>query len=1008
MKKITTLLVLFISVLTFKTSAQKSKGIDSLEGFSHKHAWEHTDNLKTLEEKNAFYEQIKRNWLKRKYGMLPTRTTDASGQSTMSNKPIGGSNNILQGPQPPNCTNIDFESGNTTSWVTSGLTQIVSGAGLDPNCGFPMVYPGGNSSLKISGDWTVPGSGACFCTSSTAGGNFCTSQASRVITVAPGNTQLQLHYAMVVYNYPHAANDCAFIEVSILNAAGTQLACPYFKVSYYNNAFWGVAGVTSSVSASTINGCTGNYNATYLNWQTVNADLSPYVGQNVTLIAKVRWCQYQCDWAYAYIDADCLNSTYNLAPVCPGVNACAPAGFATYTWSIPGGGTATGQCITPSNNGIYTVTAAPTITCSPLQTMTLSVVGGFTPTVNSSNIKCNGANNGSATVTSVGASPTSYSWIPSAGATTVNPSSTITGLAPGSYSVKITDGNCTITKTFTITQPPVLNLVSAQTTSVLCHGGSNGVATATASGGTGPYTYSWNPSTSTASTATGLVAGIYTVGINDANGCLKTSTTTILEPTAVTAGITTNTFQVCMGLPINFTANPGGGIGAPYTYSWSTGSTISNPSIAETTGGTYSYTVTIFDGNNCSASAVKTVTFVPNPNVICDNKDMCYGHSANLFANGATNYSWSPSAGLNVTNGSAVIASPSVTTVYTLVGNNSFCTSVVNVTVGVIPYPNAIISSPNQEICFGNSTTINATGAMGYNWSPNYAISSLVDPSVVVSPSVTTNYTITSYNFSGTVVCAETKMMPIAVVPQVTPSISNNAVICAGEKTTLHAGGGNTFVWTPSVTLNQNNISGVVASPTASTIYTVHISNSAYCGHDATVSVIVNPLPIVSAGRDTTYNLDEPMFLFAKGTGTLTWTSGEGIFCSVCPETKITATHSGCYVIETINEFGCKAKDDVCIEITTNSGVFIPNAFSPNGDGLNEVFLVYGYSISDVTMDIFDRWGERLFSSTDQKLGWDGTYKGKPCTNDSYVYKVSYKGLDGKKQYKTGHVTINR
>jgi hypothetical protein len=79
----------------------------------------------------------------------------------------------MQGPQPANCTNIDFESGNTTSWVTSGLTQVVSGAGLDPNCGFPMVYPGGNSSLKISGDWTVPGSGACFCTSSTAAGNFC-------------------------------------------------------------------------------------------------------------------------------------------------------------------------------------------------------------------------------------------------------------------------------------------------------------------------------------------------------------------------------------------------------------------------------------------------------------------------------------------------------------------------------------------------------------------------------------------------------------------------------------------------------------------------------------------------------------------------------------------------------------------------------------------------------------------------------------------------------------------
>ena len=1011
MKKISLFLVIFCSIIVNNVNAQKTSK-DSLEGFDTKVAWEHTSSLKTLEEKNQLFEHIKRSWLIQKYGLYPVHTTNTNGQTNY--KPIGGSNSTLQGPQPANCTNIDFESGNTTGWTTTGLTQIMSGAGTDPHGGFPTVFPGGNFSLKISGDWTVPGSpgvgagGGCFCTGSTAAGNFCNSSASRVISVAAGNTQLQIHYAMVVLNYPHAAGSAANIEVSITNSAGVQLACPYFKVQYVNNAFQGVAGVTSAVTATSITGCTGTWPISYLNWQTANADLSPYVGQNVTLKITVKWCTPNCDWAYAYIDADCLNSTYNLAPVCPGVQACAPAGFATYTWSIPGGGTSTGQCITPTGNGIYTVTAAPSITCSPLQTMTLSVVGGFTPTVNSSNVTCNGLNNGSATVTTLGSPPTSYSWMPSAGATTVNTNAVFSGLADGNYSVKITDGNCIITKTFTITQPTLLNLVSAQTTSVICFGGNNGVATATASGGTLPYAFAWNPSASTASTATGLVAGTYTVQVTDANGCKQTSNPVITEPTAVTVGITTNTFQVCMGFPINFLATPAGGIGASYTYSWSTGSTISNPVIAESTGGTYSYTVTAFDANNCSASAIKTVTFVPNPIVLCDNKDVCYGQSTNLYANGASNYSWSPSTGLNVTNGAAVIASPSVTTVYSIIGNNSFCSAAINVTVGVIPYPNAIISSPNQEICHGNSTSINASGAMGYNWAPNYSISSLTDPSVVVNPLVSTNYTITSYNFSGTVVCSETKMMPIIVVPQVTPSISNNMVICAGEKTTLNASGGNTFVWTPSVSLNQSNIPGVVASPSVSTTYSVHISNSAYCGHDATVSVIVNPNPIVFAGRDTTYNLDEPMFISAKGTGTLTWTSGEGIFCNVCPDSKINATRSGCYVIETVNEFGCKAKDDVCIEVTTNSGVFIPNAFTPNDDNINDVFYVYGYSISEVTMDIFDRWGEKLFSSNDQKVGWNGTYKGANCKSEVYVYKVSYKGLDGKKEFKTGHVSINR
>ena len=1084
MKKISLIALFICSLLSYKTNAQKNVVEDTLAGFDSKHAWEHTDQHKTFEEKSAFFEVLKRNWIKHKYNMFPVKTTDANGFSTTTfgNKPIGGNNSTMQGPQPANCTNIDFEAGNTSSWITSGATQIVTGAGLD-QCGFPMVFPGGNSSLKISGDWSVPGSGSCYCNGSTSFGNFCTSQASRVIPVAAGNTQLQLHFAMVVLNFPHIQASSASIEVLILNQAGVQLGCPYFKMSYYNNAFQGVAGLTSSITPSTVSGCTGTYPLSYLPWQTVNADLSPYVGQNVTIVVKVKWCQFNVDWAYAYIDADCLNSTYNISPVCPGVQACAPAGFASYTWSIPGGGSATGQCITPSTNGIYTVTAAPSISCSPLQTMTMSAVGGFTPTVVNTNVSCNGGTNGTATVSCVGAGPFTYTWLPAGGSASV-----ATGLAIGNYSVKVTDGSCTITKTFTVTQPTLLNLVAGQTTSVVCLNGNNGVATVTASGGTTPYTYTWTGSASTSSVANTLIAGTYSVTVTDANGCTNnssativqpalqfltltntsvscrygsngtatvsnipvtgtgpytyswtsnpiqntsqavglpagtytcilqnaigctfTGTTTIIEPaTSVSVSIATNTNQICMGNNIILTGVGVAGMGAPYTYTWSNASVAPTYTVNEPISGIYTYSVIVADVNSCIATAVRTVTFIPNPVLSSANVDICDGLYANLYVNGASSYSWSPSTGLNVTTGAAVIANPRNTTIYTIIGNNSFCTGVTTVTLGVVQYPNSSISSPNQQICYGNSTEITATNAQGYYWSPNYAISSLTGPSVVVSPSVNTTYTITSYNSSGTVICSETKQMPIIVVPQTIPSVSNNQVICQGQKTTLVAGGGNTYVWTPTVSLNNSNISGVVASPSVSTNYTVHVSNNSFCGNDATVSVVVNPNPKVFAGRDTTFNLDEPMYINATGTGTLIWTSGEGIFCNVCPNSKITANRSGCYGIETVNEFGCKAADEVCIEITTNSGVFIPNAFSPNGDGINDVFLVYGYSISEVTMDIFDRWGEKLFSSNDQKLGWNGTFKGSDCKIEVYVYKVSYKGLDGKKQFKTGHVSINR
>lgn len=809
------------------------------------------------------------------------------------------------------------------------------------------------------------------------------------------------------------SNTCTQVQLSITpicvgnsnaTAVGTittTIPSPIVSYSWTNSSNVVVSQTNNSAILS--NTATNLSNGTYTLFAQINAPCGPIFSQTfvVNCVCSVT----------ATATSSCITSGVSTT-LGLGATSGVTTTPITYSWTGPGGysappSTLPTQTLGVAASGIYTLSlSAPG--CNTSGTVMVISPSTFTPSIINSSVSCYNGSNGTASISAItGTSTAPYSYLWSNTQTAVQ----ATSLTAGNYTCSVTDAKgCTYSATTTIIQPAQAFLTLGNT-SVTCNNGATGSASVATIpiANTGPYTYTWtsNP-VQTSSLATGLTAGTYTCTLKDNIGCLFTGTTTLIQPTSVSVTISTNTTQVCMGTPINFTGLATGGTGATYTYSWSTGSLGANTAISEPSGGIYTYTLTAFDVNNCSVNAVKTVTFIPNPVLTAANRDICYGHSTNLYVNGASNYSWSPSTGLNVTSGSAVIASNSVTTVYTILGNNSFCTGSTNVTVSVIPYPNITLSSPNQEICFGNSTTINVNGAMGYNWTPNYAISNTTGQSVVVSPSVTTNYTITSYNFSGTVVCSETNMMPIVVVPQVTPSISNNQIICIGDKVTLQAGGGNTFNWAPSTGLNQSNISGVVASPSVSTVYTVHVSNNQYCGHDATVSVNVNPYPTVFAGRDSTYNLDEPMFLNASGTGTMTWISGEGIFCSVCPNTKITATHSGCYIIEAVNAYGCKAKDEVCIEVTLNSGVYIPNAFSPNDDGLNDIFYVFGYSISDVTMDIFDRWGEKLFSSADQKLGWNGSYKGTPCKNDVYVYKVSYKGLDGKKQYKTGHVTINR
>jgi hypothetical protein len=130
-----------------------------------------------------------------------------------------------------------------------------------------------------------------------------------------------------------------------------------------------------------------------------------------------------------------------------------------------------------------------------------------------------------------------------------------------------------------------------------------------------------------------------------------------------------------------------------------------------------------------------------------------------------------------------------------------------------------------------------------------------------------------------------------------------------------------------------------VANPTTSTRYSVDISWGGVCGTKGSVYVEVMPKPKLFAGRDTTYNLNEPIFINAVGTGTITWLSGDGIKCRACPMSQVYPSGSSCYIAEAINEEGCVVRDEVCLEITKDFSAYIPNTFTPDNDGINDVFL---------------------------------------------------------------------
>jgi len=437
-----------------------------------------------------------------------------------------------------------------------------------------------------------------------------------------------------------------------------------------------------------------------------------------------------------------------------------------------------------------------------------------------------------------------------------------------------------------------------------------------------------------------------------------------------------------------------------------TGSSLNTPPLSTTT-------TFYIEDPSCGVPGPRTaveVTVVPLPVISITTNDplICIGQSATLTASGALNYTWAPSSSLNTTLDFSVIATPVVNSIYTVTGSNGLCSGTNSIPINLVPEPAPAITAIDNKICVGSTLTLNASGAQTYSWLPANLVSNPNGSVVVASPPSATTFTLIGVNTIGMVSCIEETTYSVAILPYAQPLISGNVTICEGEEAVLTVSGGNTYNWTPNAGISNPSDFGIIVSPLATSVYSVNVSNNGYCGTTATVMVHVNPKPNVYAGRDTIFNLKEPMIITAIGEGTLKWISGDDISCADCPSTQIFPVKNSCYVIKATNSFGCEAIDEVCIDVSRENVLYIPNTFTPNGDGLNDEFYVSGFGFSDLTLEIFDRWGVQLFTSNDISRGWNGRYKGQDCQIATYIYKLSYSTFGGKLTTKTGHVNLVR
>lgn len=531
-------------------------------------------------------------------------------------------------------------------------------------------------------------------------------------------------------------------------------------------------------------------------------------------------------------------------------------------------------------------------------------------------------------------------------------------------------------------------LINTVSSFSICAGGSYTLTAAGAS-----PTYSWSTGASTSSiVVTPGTTTTYSLGYNDAFGCLHRSVQALtVHPVPVIT--ITGKDTLCEGAYTKKT------VSGAVSYSWSSGNT--NSVLSLTPAATSAYTVTGSSYYGCSTSKTFTVLVLPAPlPLITGDTLICNGAVAKVVASSTpqANYVWNN----GVTGPTLSVIPNDMQYVFSVKANYiNGCGRSRRVWFNVVPLPWMSIAGPSS-VCAGATLALTASGANTYSWTNGITANPLL-----LQPLSSGLYKVIGKDTNN---CVNTATVFVIAKPSslASASVSGHVSICEGESTVLLAAGGNQYRWEPSVELLEPKNTSVVVSPKVSTVYSVAISTNFECGTVKTVSVLVKPAPKLSAGRDTTFNLNEPVFLTASGTGTITWIGGEGIACADCPHTQIFPVRSTCYQAQAINSYGCMAVDEVCVEAGSEFAVYVPNTFTPNGDGLNDIFFARGFGISNLKISIFDRWGERVFSGANEEEGWDGTVRGTSGETGTYSWILEYTTDKGRWQQKSGHVTLVR
>jgi len=514
--------------------------------------------------------------------------------------------------------------------------------------------------------------------------------------------------------------------------------------------------------------------------------------------------------------------------------------------------------------------------------------------------------------------------------------------------------------------------------------------------------------------------GRYTIKlvVNRGEECSDSLTTTIRIYPGFFTGFTHA--GVCVNRTTQFSDTSTTRYGIVNSWRWDFGETstsndtsrLRNPTHTYPSAGTKNVTFIVTNSVGCVDTVRKPIDILTKPPLSVSFKDtlICNGDSVQLHAIGNGNFTWTPATNILNQNTADPTVHPTTTTNYFVRLDDQGCIANDTVRVKVVNFV-SVTAMADTTICIGDSMRLTAvTDGLRFSWDNASTLNNpaLLSPTArpVNNPTI---YTITS---SIGPRCFATDDVVVSLTPYSALRVNRDTTICFNTTAQLNATTDGTLLsWTPSTGLDNPGSLTPTATLRTTTTYVVATSNALGCISRDTVTVKVNPEVFAFAGRDTAVVVGQPLQFNATGGEGYIWSPPTALSSTTIPNPK--AIYDGSfdsirYNLVASDSIGCNDNATVLVKIfKTNPRVFVPTAFTPNGDGKNE--FVAPIAVGLTRMDyfrVYNRWGQLVFETTINGKGWDGRIAGKEQATSTYVWIVRGTDYTGKVVFEKGTVTL--